>query len=280
MTAPHMANEPIRRHRTGPSARPARVRAKTWIAAKLEIRQSVDQQSSRRVRPLVPKLRLRNALLRSSSFADGLTCVTSSMAISPLLRGSASPREPFPGAARLEIRDFVDQQSTPLAPQKLRCAAPSFVSLAPFVDAPVSALLRGSAPPRESFLGAAKLESRNFVDQQSSRRVCPLVPKLQLRNALFRSSSFVGGLTCVTSSIDVNSLLRSFPAPPEPKNTFADALTRYPKTSYGEKTDFCNTPRPRGGESRFRNSLSRKHLQLCKNAQNPRRLRKTTLRRT
>jgi hypothetical protein len=42
MIAPHFTHEPIRRHRTGRSARPRRVCHDVWIAAKLEIGQSVD----------------------------------------------------------------------------------------------------------------------------------------------------------------------------------------------------------------------------------------------
>jgi hypothetical protein len=150
MTAPHMANEPIRRHRTGPSARPARVRAKAWIAAKLEISQSVDQPSS------------------------------------------------------------------PLAP---------------------------------------KLESRNFVDQQSSRHVCPpLVRFASFLDTLVPTLRFVGA------------------SPPESKNTYIDALTRYPKTPYGEKTDFFHIACLTGGDDPFSQLIIPPPLAIIQKRPKPSRL--------
>jgi hypothetical protein len=197
-----MANEPIRRHRTGKSARHGRTCAGAWIAAKLEVRNCVDQQSSH------------------------------------------------------------------FLPHEFRSGRLPFVSLVSFVVPPVSALLRGSASPRESFVSAAKLEIRDCVDQQSSR----LAPQeLEIRDLVDQHFSPRAARPAYPQSAGPRLQLK-------PKNSFADALTRYLKTSYGEKTDFCNTPRPKGGEGPFRNSLSRKNLQLCKNAQNPRRLRKTILR--
>jgi hypothetical protein len=47
MTAPHIANEPIRGHRTGPSARHGRTDDEAWIAAQLEIRNCVDSMKER-----------------------------------------------------------------------------------------------------------------------------------------------------------------------------------------------------------------------------------------
>jgi hypothetical protein len=273
MTAPHMANDSIRRHSPGPSARPDPVCCKASIAAKPEIRNSVAQQSSPPAPPELHRAR------RSFAFFAPFVATPASA----LLRGSASPRDPLvgaitleirdcvdqqsprrvhlpfvsfvpfvvppvsallpvaaalrkslPAAAKLEIRDRVDQQSSPVSPQAFPCARPTLVSFAPFVDAPVSAVLRVSASPRESFLAAAQLEIRDRVDQQSS----PVSPQALRRVHLL----FVSFVPFVVPPVHRQSAAQRDPS--QPKKTFADPLTRYLLSSYGEKNRLLRRAAP------------------------------------
>jgi hypothetical protein len=234
MIAPHMANEPIRRPRPGPSARPGRVRCDVRITAELEISRTVDQHSSPSAlqksccgQPLSPFAPQKSRCV-CSFFAPFVPFVAPP--VSARLRASASPRESFLAAAKPETRDFVDQQTSPPAPQNLRCFRPSFfVFFAFFVAPPISALLRGSASPRESFLGAARSEIRDFVDQQPSspasqnlRCVCPPFASLMSLvdapiSARLRGSAPPREASLRHAKPEIRDLVDQQPSPPAPQ---------------------------------------------------------------
>jgi hypothetical protein len=115
--------------------------------------------------------------------------------------------------------------------------------------------IRQSVDQHSPPLAPRELEIRNLVDQQSSRHVCP---------PLVFFASFVDTL--------VPALLFLVASPPEPKNTFTSALTRYPKTPYGEKTDFFHIACLTGGDAPFSQRIIPQQLTTTQKRPKPSRL--------
>jgi hypothetical protein len=143
---------------------------------KLEIRDFVDQQPS----PFAPP-ELHRASRSFAFFAPFAATPTS-----VLLRASASPRESFADAMKLEIRDFVDQQSPPVAPQQLRCVRPRFVPLVSFLVHSVSALLAVAPEPKNSFADPLTLDLKTTYDEKTDFCTgrCPIGRDSHFRNSL------------------------------------------------------------------------------------------------